>query len=192
MKTRQKMGELARKIGEQCTKIDEKSIERFLSLLLASKRIFIVGSGRSGLVGRAFGMRLMHLGFEIYVVGETITPAVRKGDLLIAISGSGTTNYVKVVAKAARKLGAKIATITSHPETELGRLSDCTVKILGRVDVGRRDYAERQIRGDHEPMTPLGTLFELSAMVFMDTLVGELMARKGRRESQMQKAHTNL
>jgi len=38
-----------------------------------------MGVGRSGLIGRAFAMRLMHLGFEVYVLGETITPAVEKG-----------------------------------------------------------------------------------------------------------------
>ena len=38
-----------------------------------------MGAGRSGLVAKAFAMRLMHLGLEAFVVGETITPALNKG-----------------------------------------------------------------------------------------------------------------
>ncbi len=192
MRMRKRMSGLARKIGEQCSKMDEKSIERFLGLLLAKRRVFIVGSGRSGLVGKAFGMRLMHLGFEVYIVGETITPAVRKSDLILAISGSGATSYVNVVAKTAKRMGATVAAITSHPESELGEAADCIVKVMGRAGGGRRDYAERQIRGDHEPMTPLGTLFELSAMVFLETLVGEIMMRQGKTEEGMRRRHSNI
>ncbi len=46
---------------------------------------------RSGLMMRVFAMRLMHMGFESHVVGETLTPAVEKGDLLVIGSGSGET-----------------------------------------------------------------------------------------------------
>ncbi len=192
MTINRKMEALANGIQESCGKINEDSAERFIKLILSSNRVFIVGFGRSGLVGRAFGMRLMHLGFEVYIVGETITPAMKKGDLLLAVSGSGKTSYAVVVAKAAKSLGAKVAAITSHPESELGKKADAVVKVPGRIQGGNRDYAERQIRGDHEPMTPMGTMFELSCMVFLDTVVDEIMSRKGRSEAQMKKLHSNL
>ncbi len=43
--------------------VDLRSIERFSRVLMDAKRIFVAGSGRSGLMARAFAMRLMHMGF---------------------------------------------------------------------------------------------------------------------------------
>ncbi len=192
MKVKKKMQYLTTLIYEQCKDIDEKEIDNLLRYIMESKRIFVVGAGRSGLVGKAFGMRLMHLGFRVYIVGETVTPAVKKGDLLIAISGSAKTNYVNAVSVAAKSMDAKVALITSHPETYLGRKADCTVKITGRPGGGGRNYAERQIKGDHEPLTPLGTLFELSCLIFLETLVAELMKIKGKKEIHMKERHSNV
>jgi 6-phospho 3-hexuloisomerase len=87
------------------------------ALLLAKseeRKILVVGAGRSGLVGKAFAMRLMHLGFNIYVMGETITPAFGVGDLVFVISGSGSTTLPLTVAKMAKSLGAKVLAVTSR------------------------------------------------------------------------------
>ena len=62
-----------------------------------------MGAGRSGLVAKAFAMRLMHLGFTAYVVGETITPAMRPKDLLVIFSGSGRTKTIADIAETARE-----------------------------------------------------------------------------------------
>jgi 6-phospho-3-hexuloisomerase len=73
--------------------ISAAALERFVSLLADVNRIFVVGEGRSGLTVRMFAMRLMHLGTAC-MSGETTTPALRRDDLLIACSGSGTTSGV--------------------------------------------------------------------------------------------------
>ena len=184
---------LAQKIAEQCRDIDRKSIDRFIDAIVNAKRVFIAGAGRSGLVARAFGMRLMHLGFTVYIVGEVITPAIRADDLLIIVSGSGQTSSMINVAEASRKKGAKIALITSFPDSPVGKSSDYIVKIKGRaIDDLDRDYTNRQLVGDHEPITPLGTLFELTAMVFLDAAIEELMLRYQKGEDEMREYHTNL
>ncbi len=53
---------------------DEGGVGQFIDELLSAKRIYVMGAGRSGLIAKAFAMRLMHLGMHSYVVGETITP----------------------------------------------------------------------------------------------------------------------
>lgn len=187
------MERLTQKIAEQCREIDRKSTEKFIECIMGAKRVFINGAGRSGLVARAFAMRLMHLGFVVYVVGETITPAIHSDDLLITLSGSGKTTSSYNTAKIAKEKGVKVVTITSHPESALGTISDCVIKIKGRVDSEeRRDYTARQIVGEHEPITPLGTLFELSALVFLDSIVEELMRRQNKSEDEMKIIHTDL
>jgi 6-phospho-3-hexuloisomerase len=188
-----RMEKLAQKIEEQLRAIDSKSIDQFVESLINAKRIFIVGAGRSGLVAKAFGMRLMHLGFTIYVVGEVITPAINKDDLLIIVSGSGQTLSSVVAATIAKEKGVKIIGITSNPDSDIGKLSDVIVQIKGRQpEDAKRDYEARQLTGNHEPLAPLGTLFELSAMVFLDSIIDELMLRYKKSEDELRKLHADL
>ncbi|NYZ79187.1 6-phospho-3-hexuloisomerase [Candidatus Micrarchaeota archaeon] len=188
-----RMEKLAQKIEEQLHAIDQKSIDQFVESLINTKRIFIVGAGRSGLVAKAFGMRLMHLGFTVYIVGEVITPAINKDDLLIVVSGSGQTLSAVVAATIAKEKGVKIVGITSNPDSDIGKLSDVVVQIKGRrPEDAKRDYEARQLTGNHEPLTPLGTLFELSAMVFLDSIIDELMLKYRKSEDELRKLHADL
>jgi 6-phospho-3-hexuloisomerase len=177
--------------------LDMKSVERLVKTLVGSKekKIFTVGMGRSGFVARAFALRLMNLGFNVYFLGETITPAAEKGDLLIAISGTGTTKMVLTASAAAKDIGAKVIAITSFPESLLGKLADLVVEVKGRTKAGtprEKDYLTRQIMGVGEPLTPLGSIFEINSMVFLDSLVVELMHRLGSTEADMKRRHATL
>ena len=53
---------------------------------------------------RGLAMRLMHMGYTSFVVGETITPAIQPGDLLVIASGSGSTETLTVIAEKCKKL----------------------------------------------------------------------------------------
>ena len=177
--------------------LDMKSVEKLIKTLVGSKekKIFTVGMGRSGFVARAFALRLMNLGFNVYFLGETITPAAEKGDLLIAISGTGTTKMVLTASTAAKDIGAKVIAITSFPESLLGKLADLVVDVKGRTKAGtpkEKDYLTRQIMGLGEPLTPLGSIFEINSMVFLDSLVVELMHRLGSTEADMKRRHATL
>ncbi|NAZ33793.1 MAG: 6-phospho-3-hexuloisomerase [Pyrobaculum sp.] len=171
----------------------EKFVETIEEIYRANKKILVVGVGRSGLVGRAFAMRLRHLGARSYVVGETITPSVEEGDLLVAISGSGSTQIVVAAAEAAKRMKAKVAAITTYYDSPLGRLADLVVFVPGRTKLASMDdYFARQILGIHEPLSPLGTLFEDTSMVVLDAVVAELMKRLGKNESELARRHANI
>jgi 6-phospho-3-hexuloisomerase len=186
----------------QCIRIsiealNMKDVERLIELMLGAKnkRIFMVGMGRSGFVARAFALRLMNLGFNVYFLGETITPAAEKGDLLIAISGTGSTKMVLTASTAAKDIGAKVIAITSFPKSALGRLADLVVTVRGRTKAGmpvEEDYLARQIIGEREPLTPLGSIFENNCMVFLDSLIVELMHRMGRTEADLKRRHATI
>ena len=47
----------------------------------------MLGAGRSALALKMVAMRLRHLGLDAYVAGETISPALGEGDLLLVASG---------------------------------------------------------------------------------------------------------
>jgi 6-phospho-3-hexuloisomerase len=177
--------------------LNMKEVERLIELLLEAKdkKIFIVGMGRSGFVARAFALRLMNLDFNVYFLGETITPAAEKGDLLIAISGTGATKLVLTASTAAKEIGATVIAFTSFSESPLGQAADHTVTIKGRTKAGwpkEEDYLARQLIGEREPLTPLGSVFENNCMVFLDSLVVELMHRLGRTEEDLKRRHATI
>ena len=176
------------------TYLDEKSIENFMNIINESDNVFVIGAGRSGLVGKAFAMRLMHLGISTYVVGETISPAINEEDCIIAISGSGETNTIVSSAKISKERGAKILALTSYTESTLGKLADATIYVQGRTKIETYDknYLKRQIDGNYTSLTPLGTAFELTSLVFLDGLICALMNKMGKTEDDLKKRHTVL
>ncbi len=191
------IGEILTNIKKFVKIIDVKSLEHFIwefvNVKMNNGRIFIHGAGRSGLVGKAFGMRLVHLGFNVYIVGETITPAIAPNDLLICISGSGRTKTVVQVATIAKQINTRIIAITSNKQSPLGELSDWIIEIPGRSkDEKREDYLKDQLEGFHAPLTPLGTLFEDTTQLFLDAFIVVLMQKFGKKEEDLKAIHTNL
>ena len=174
--------------------LDEETIDKFEDIIIESKNIFVTGAGRSGLAAKAFAMRIMHLGLSAYVVGETISPAIYEDDCIIAISGSGETNTIVSAAKIAKNRGSKVLAVTSYPESTLGKLSDAYVFVKGRTkkEVDDENYMKRQIHGNYTSLTPLGTAFELTTLVFLDAIVSELMEKMQQTESDLKARHTVL
>ena len=174
--------------------LDEKAIEEFEDIIINANNVFVTGAGRSGLAAKAFAMRLMHLGLRAYVVGETISPAINADDCIIAISGSGETNTIVSAAKISKTRGAKVLALTSYPESTLGQLADSYVLVKGRTkkEVDDENYMKRQIHGNYTSLTPLGTAFELTTLVFLDAIVSELMEKMHQTESDLKARHTVL
>ena len=172
---------------------NEENVKEMMEILTSSRNVFLLGQGRSGLVARAFAMRLMHLEIGVYVVGETITPAIDDDDCLLAISGSGETSYIISTAKIAKKRGARIVAVTSYDDSTLGKMADFVIHIKGRTKVdSEKNYIKRQMNGKHLSLSPLGTLFEVSTLIFLDALIAQLMDKMGKTEDDLKKRHTVL
>ncbi len=185
------MNLVADHIKKVAAKLDTASVTELVNSIMGAKRIFLMGAGRSGLAARAFAMRLMHLGFYVHVVGETTAPAVQPEDLVIAVSGSGETTSIANLGAIAKKIGSKLATITSNRDSTLGKISDVIIVIPGRPkeDIDYEDYQERRMIG-YTQLAPLGTIFEISALVFLDAVISELMVKTGASEAELKKRHT--
>ncbi len=185
------MNLIADHIRKAASKLDGNSVTSLVNGILGSQKIFLMGAGRSGLTAKAFAMRLMHMGFNVYVVGETTAPAVQEDDLVIAVSGSGETPSIASLGAIAKKIGSKLAVITSNKDSTIGKISDIVVIIPGRPkeDVILEDYHERRMMG-HPQLAPLGTIFEISALVFLDAVISEIMVRTGASEAELKKRHT--
>ena len=174
--------------------LEEDRIDEFEDAIIEAKNVFVTGAGRSGLAAKAFAMRLMHLGLSAYVVGETISPAIHEDDCIVAISGSGETNTIVSAAKIAKTRGSTVLAVTSYPDSTLGQLADCYLFVKGRTNKEEDDenYMKRQIHGNYTSLTPLGTAFELTTLVFLDAIVSELMEKMKQTESDLQSRHAVL
>ena len=164
-------------------------INAILTAHRENKRIFLTGAGRSGLVASAFAMRLMHLDFTVYVIGEIVTPAVESDDLVIALSGSGETSPIVEMSTIIKEKGTKLAVVTSNKDSRLGSLADITVQISGRPNIDSVGFLERQLTGISISFAPLGTIFEINVMILMDSVIAGLMLATGKSEADMKQKH---
>lgn len=142
--------------------VKKQDLEDALACLNKNHRVFVDGEGRSGLMAKGFAMRLMHLGYTVFVVGETITPAVGEGDLFVAVSGSGASANVLNDAEKAKKAGATLLAVTSKPTTPLAQMADTVLAVPGtvRADAGQA-RASVQL---------LSSLFDQSLHITLDAL----------------------
>jgi 6-phospho-3-hexuloisomerase len=166
--------------------VSAESLAQAGALIESSSRIFVAGAGRSGLCMRAFGMRLMHLGKTVHVVGETTTPGITATDLLILGSGSGRTTSLFAMAEQARRLGARFLLFTTDAESPLAVLSDLHVVIPAP------SFRVMDETHDSISVQPLGTLFEQSMLILCDSLILGLMRRTRVSAVQMLAHHANL
>jgi len=188
---------MAHQIELTAAGLSVNDISLFVEEILKARdaRIYVMGAGRSGLVAKALAMRLMHLGFSSYVVGETITPAMTAGDMLIALSGSGKTRTVLDIAETAKQQSGRVCLITASLPSPLGDKADSIVVIPSFRENSATEeicIGSRVITSDHMLFAPLGTLFETTSVIFCDAIVSVLMKRLGVSAAQMQEHHANI
>jgi 6-phospho-3-hexuloisomerase len=183
--------EISRKIlnelSEVLNRVDPMLIEKLVDEILSARRVFVAGAGRSLLMIRGVAMRLMQFDYTAFVVGETVTPAIEQGDLLILGSGSGETSTLKMIANNAKKAGAKLALITIYPESTIGQLADLVVKIsapTAKLSSGNAD----------EAFQPGANLFEQSLLILSDTVMIRLIERTNLENPNqlLMERHANL
>jgi len=186
---------MASKIEEMANYLSDEQIQCFIDEILNAERIYVMGAGRSGLVAKAFAMRLMHLGFKSYVIGETITPAMKKGDIIVAFSGSGETKTIAELCETAKSIGGSICLVSSKKESRIGKIADSVVVIESHRDIVDDESAEyeiRQMMGEHKSFAPLGTLFETASMVFSDSIISAIMDITKCEECDLKGRHANI
>ena len=174
--------EVMKEINQVMTQVDETQLQHILPLFTHKRRIFVRGAGRSGFQAKGFAMRLMHLGYEVYVLGETITPSVKEGDLFIAISGSGKTRGVLMDAKSAQEKGLTLLVFTSDSQAALAQFADKMVIIPGATKTGS-GIASIQL---------LSSLFDQTLHITLDVLCLMLSRQQSATKDEILQAHVNI
>lgn len=165
------------------SKLDYTEVAEMIPYILNAQQIFVVGAGRTGLALKAMAMRLMHLGFQVYMVGETTTPAIQQGDLLIAASGSGTTGSIVKAAEKAKSVQAQVFSIST---TKTSPLADSSSFVLVIPAVQKTDH------GTAISQQYAGSLFEQAVLLLTDALIQTLWRMDGTPAEELWKRHANL
>jgi 6-phospho-3-hexuloisomerase len=157
------LDQMLHELGGVFQRLAPELAETLITEIDRAPRIFGCAVGRSGFILRGFLMRLMHLGMTVFVVGETITPRLAPGDLLIVISGSGETPQPREVLRRANAVGARTLAITAAPDSTIGREAQVVVHIPGTTKLTlAQEPASAQCPG---------SLFEQATFLFLEGVV---------------------
>jgi len=174
-----------RELGNHLTsfaeELDQDAVRKLIRAVKSARRNFVYAAGRSGMVGRCFVQRLMHIGLEAYFVGETLTPSLSKDDLLVAISGSGQTTSTLAMAKKAKELGAQVVVLTAHPSSPMGKIANIVVPIKGKTRLA-----------EFESLAPFTSQFDVTTLSLLDGVVSQLMADLGVNEDTIKDRHATV
>ena len=162
--------------------VDRERVAQLEEAIVGARAVFVTGEGRSGLVGRCFAMRLMHLGVQTYMVGGTTTPAIGEGDLLMALSGAGETDTTCALAHTAAEAGASVAALTAAEGSSLA--SEAELLLIVAAPTNRGGTGKSEQYG--------GSLFEQCLLILLDAVALELQRRLGESPDQMAHRHANL
>lgn len=174
--------QVMQEVNEVMGLIDENQLQDAEAIIQKDKRIFVLGAGRSGLMAKGFAMRLMHIGYTVYAIGETITPSVQAGDVLVAVSGSGKTASILELTEKAKADDVQIVAVTSRPDSPLGKLGDVTIVVPGATKAGD---------GVHS-IQLLSTLFDQSVHITLDVLCLMLSRRDNVSNEAAKQTHSNM
>lgn len=171
--------DVLRELEEVIGKIDESGLTQLVDMILASQKTFVMGAGRSMLVCKAFAKRLSHLKVCAHVVGETVTPPIGRGDLLIACSSSGETMTTVGISKLARQYGGKTASITCDAGSTLCGISDVSILVPRPAEPSGS-------------VLPMASFFEQALFIILDCVAILIKERLGITEEEMRTQHANL
>ena len=177
---RARLATIVDEVSSVLARLGDEPVEALARAVRSARRVYVAGQGRSGLVGRMLAMRLMHLGLETHVVGEATAPAVRPGDLLIAISATGSTPTTLHQADRATAAGATLAVVTAAVDGPLAQRASLVVVLPAGSSAG-------------VPTTQhAGSLFEQATLLVGDALAGALQRRLGLDDADLDARHGNL
>jgi len=165
-------------------RVPGEAVDRLIQELDNAARVFCAAQGRSGYVLRCFCMRLMQLGYRAFFVGETITPGIEGGDLLIVLSGSGQTSLTREWVRIARERKARAFGILGVKDSPMaGAVHDSLVLPAG----SKLEPATASL-----PAQPPGSLFEQVAFVLLETIVLIICRKRGIDPRTILEKHANL
>ena len=124
--------EFASALKDTAAVLDIGSVSDVVGELLAARRIHFTAVGTSAMIASDCAYRLTTLGLDVFFVADVHAQHIQarmlnEGDVLFAISHTGSTFETLAAARAARSAGAKVMALTSFYRSPLTELCDHTI-----------------------------------------------------------------
>jgi 6-phospho-3-hexuloisomerase len=171
-------------------RVSDEHLQRLARRLAEADKVFVLGIGHSGTLGRIFYMKLNHVGVRAYSVFDEVNPPFGKGDLFVAISQSGETGTVLALADKAKKLGGEVLGVTSGETSTLAGTSDHLL-VLEKTDQSAGIDALGFL-GDTRNQNLLGSLFGFNIYIIFYALVGMVAGIRGETARSIDGRHATL
>ncbi len=167
-------------IDDLAVKLDDSFAQACQTILQSKGRLIITGMGKSGHISNKMAATLASTGTPAYFVhpGEALhgdLGMILPEDVVIAISNSGSTEELLVLASATKRHGTTIISMTGNPESALAELSDI------HLDIGVEEEA-----------CPLGlapTSSTTVTLVLGDALAVALLEARGFTHEDFARSH---
>lgn len=164
--------------------VDEQEVSLLIEQIQKAKTIVVHGAGRVGMAIRGFAMRLGHLGYKAYTLGDSTVPGIGKNDLFIVASGSGETQTVYDIAALSKKNGSHFAIVTGNRDSRMAKMADTVIVMTAPSKTKAVD--------GFVSVQPMTTLNEQCLGMFFDTIVLMLMEKTNESHDTMWARHSNL
>ncbi|MBF0290364.1 MAG: 6-phospho-3-hexuloisomerase [SAR324 cluster bacterium] len=175
-------------VSEMTQTLDKLSHDEFeimIKSILDAQKVFISGVGRSGFAVKAFAMRLMHLGIDAFIIGETTTPRCTVHDFLLIASASGNTESLVALANKAEKIGTPVGLISTRSVSEIAHVAQ-------KIIILPAPSPKVKNNKDLNSCQPMGSLFVQALWITLDALVLCLMEELDKDADMMFARHANL
>lgn len=159
--------------------INREVLQNAVEALHQAKTIQIYGVAASAITGEYLHYRLLRLGKSAQLFGDMHRAAMnastlREGDLVIAISASGSTKDVMHVVKLAKKQNARVLMLSNTLRSPMGSLADMLL-VAARPE---------------GPFNAGALSGKVGAMMLVEVLINELMTHDARYQAASQQTAT--
>ena len=161
--------------------LSPEAVNNAARLLSECKRVVVIGLGASGAVALSAASKLMRSGCNAAAYSDTHMQVIaasqlKKGDVLLGFSQSGSTREVVEAMRSARERGVYTVSVTSKERSALARVSD-VVLLTESEDV---------------PYGELGLRSHISRMILVDALCYKIVFDSRQRAEQLGRSEAEL
>ncbi|MGI6005345.1 MAG: SIS domain-containing protein [Christensenellales bacterium] len=172
-------------LEENVMAVSEEDIDLLIDCIEKAGKIFVWAGGREFIMLQAFCMRLFHMGYKAFVVGDSNVPPVGRGDLLIVCgSGGRMRGTTPVQVERAQSAGAKALILTANPQNELSQKCDVRIALYGQ--------SLYVLPEEIQSIQTMGSPFEQAQLVVLDYVINKMMRKNLWVEADLVARHTNL
>lgn len=164
--------------------MDYDVLWKMVAEIHGANRIFFHSVGRPAINMKNFAMYLKHFGYRHHIIGDATCLAIKPGDLLFIVSGTGETETSIRMAQKCKEIGdIKILLATAAKQSTLGDLADLTVRF---------DCPLPGVESSVKSVQPIGSLFDQCVIYGLDWALRACIQQRLGRKNGAGPMHSNL